>query len=67
MIKYGAVQALRAATAAGKQAGPAPPGSLDAWLAQAQEQISSIVAAQLPAPPHDLSELLNALIASGSG
>ncbi len=64
---YRAVQALRAATAAGKQAGSAPPASLDAWLAQGQEQISSIVAAQLPVPPHDLSKLLDGLIASGSG
>jgi len=62
-----AAQALRAATAAGAQAGPAPPSALGAWLAQAQQQLSEVVAQEVPPPPYDLGQLLAGLHLSGAG
>ncbi len=62
-----AAQALRAATAAGAQAGPAPPSALDAWLARAQQQLSEVVAQEVPPPPYDFAQLLAGLHLSGAG
>ncbi|KAK9846415.1 hypothetical protein WJX81_003361 [Elliptochloris bilobata] len=66
-IVYKSMDALRAAAAAGVQPGPAPPSQLGAWLAQAQQQISDIVAEQVPPPPYNLDALLAKLTLPGTG